>query len=42
MQVLLTILTQLEIGDQQYIRLLPQLSVTCTLYFHKVCHRLLQ
>ncbi|BAF15054.2 Os04g0486800 [Oryza sativa Japonica Group] len=34
-EVLLTILTQLEIGDQQYIRLLPQFSVTCTLYFHK-------
>ncbi|XP_062225987.1 ATP-dependent DNA helicase Q-like 5 [Phragmites australis] len=34
-EVLLTVLTQLEIGDQQYIRLLPQFSVTCTLYFHK-------
>jgi len=34
--VLLTVLTQLEIGGQQYLRLLPQFSVTCTLYFHKV------
>jgi ATP-dependent DNA helicase Q4 len=41
MQVLLTILTQLEIGDQQYIRLLPQFSVTCTLYFHKTSPQLL-
>lgn len=36
LQVLLTILTQLEVGDVQYIRLQPQLNVTCTLYFHKV------
>ena len=35
-QVLLTVLTQLEIGDEQYLHLLPQFSVTCTLYFHKV------
>jgi ATP-dependent DNA helicase Q4 len=40
-EVLLTILTQLEIGDQQYIRLLPQFSVTCTLYFHKTSPQLL-
>ena len=41
-QVLLTILTQLEIGGQQYLRLLPQFSVTCTLYFHKVILILLE
>ncbi|KAL5214213.1 hypothetical protein ABZP36_003365 [Zizania latifolia] len=40
-EVLLTILTQLEIGDQQYIHLLPQFSVTCTLYFHKTTPQLL-
>ncbi|KAH7680875.1 DNA helicase protein [Dioscorea alata] len=34
-EVLLTILTQLELGDVQYLHLLPQLNVTCTLYFHK-------
>ncbi|XP_072955361.1 ATP-dependent DNA helicase Q-like 5 [Typha angustifolia] len=40
-EVLLTVLTLLEIGDQQYLRLLPQLSVTCTLYFHKTTPALL-
>ncbi|KAH0465923.1 hypothetical protein IEQ34_006026 [Dendrobium chrysotoxum] len=34
-EVLLTILTQLEIGDVQYLQLQPQLNVTCTLCFHK-------
>ncbi|THU51272.1 hypothetical protein C4D60_Mb06t29240 [Musa balbisiana] len=34
-EVLLTILTQLEIGDEQYLSLLPPLNVTCSLYFHK-------
>ncbi|XP_020592591.1 ATP-dependent DNA helicase Q-like 5 [Phalaenopsis equestris] len=34
-EVLSTVLTQLEIGDVQYIRLRPQLNVTCTMYFHK-------
>ncbi|KAJ0976977.1 hypothetical protein J5N97_012451 [Dioscorea zingiberensis] len=34
-EVLLTILTQLELGDVQYLQLLPQLNVTCSLYFHK-------
>ncbi|KAL5717723.1 DNA helicase [Ranunculus cassubicifolius] len=34
-EVILTILTQLELGQVQYLRVLPQLSVTCTLYFHK-------
>ncbi|GJN27232.1 hypothetical protein PR202_gb15233 [Eleusine coracana subsp. coracana] len=40
-QVLLTVLTQLEIGGQQYLHLLPQFSVTCTLYFHKTSPQLL-
>ncbi|AQK44368.1 ATP-dependent DNA helicase Q-like 5 [Zea mays] len=40
-QVLFTVLTQLEIGGQQYLRLLPQFSVTCTLYFHKTSPQLL-
>ncbi|WOL14351.1 ATP-dependent DNA helicase Q-like 5 [Canna indica] len=40
-QVLLTILTQLEIGDEQYLVLLPQLNVTCSLYFHKTSPSLL-
>lgn len=34
-EVLLTVLTQLEIGDVQYLRLQPQHNVTCRLYFHK-------
>ncbi|KAK6922370.1 DEAD/DEAH box helicase domain [Dillenia turbinata] len=34
-EVMLTLLTQLEIGEVQYLRLLPQLNVTCTLNFHK-------
>ncbi|CAO2042764.1 unnamed protein product [Urochloa humidicola] len=40
-EVLLTVLTQLEIGGQQYLHLLPQFSVTCTLYFHKTSPQLL-
>ncbi|XP_039124177.1 ATP-dependent DNA helicase Q-like 5 isoform X3 [Dioscorea cayenensis subsp. rotundata] len=40
-EVLLTILTQLELGDVQYLHLLPQLNVTCTLYFHKTSPDLL-
>nr|XP_010912885.3 ATP-dependent DNA helicase Q-like 5 [Elaeis guineensis] len=40
-EVLLTILTQLEMGDKQYLCLLPQLNVTCTLYFHKTAPALL-
>lgn len=35
-QVMLTLLTQLELGEVQYIHLLPQLNVTCTLNFYKV------
>lgn len=33
---MLTLLTQLELGEVQYIHLLPQLNVTCTLNFYKV------
>ncbi|CAM0904100.1 unnamed protein product [Alopecurus aequalis] len=40
-EVLLTVLTQLEIGDVQYLHLLPQFSITCTLYFHKTSPQLL-
>ncbi|XP_009406398.2 ATP-dependent DNA helicase Q-like 5 [Musa acuminata AAA Group] len=40
-EVLLTILTQLEIGDEQYLSLLPPLNVTCSLYFHKTTPALL-
>ncbi|CAI9093261.1 OLC1v1028725C2 [Oldenlandia corymbosa var. corymbosa] len=36
-EVMLTILTHLEIGDIQYLNLLPQLNVTCTVNFHQVC-----
>lgn len=35
-QVMLTLLTQLELGEVQYLHLLPQLNVTCTLNFYKV------
>ncbi|KAF4378775.1 hypothetical protein F8388_006226 [Cannabis sativa] len=34
--VMFTLLTQLELGEVQYLRLLPQINVTCTLNFHKV------
>ncbi|GFP95560.1 ATP-dependent DNA helicase q-like 5 [Phtheirospermum japonicum] len=34
-EVILTILTQLELGEVQYIHLLPQMNVTCTLNFHQ-------
>ncbi|KAM3202788.1 ATP-dependent DNA helicase Q-like 5 [Capsicum annuum] len=34
-EVILTILTQLELGEVQYLHLLPQTSVTCTLNFHQ-------
>ncbi|KAK4551881.1 hypothetical protein RGQ29_032243 [Quercus rubra] len=34
-EVMLTLLTNLELGEVQYLRLLPQLNVTCTLNFHK-------
>ena len=31
-----TLLTQLELGEVQYLRLLPQINITCSLNFHKV------
>ncbi|XP_022151908.1 ATP-dependent DNA helicase Q-like 5 isoform X2 [Momordica charantia] len=34
-EVMITILTYLELGEIQYLRLLPQLNVTCILNFHK-------
>ncbi|XP_022776263.1 ATP-dependent DNA helicase Q-like 5 [Durio zibethinus] len=34
-EVMLTLLTHLELGETQYLHLLPQLNVTCTLNFHK-------
>ncbi|KAK9276614.1 hypothetical protein L1049_006149 [Liquidambar formosana] len=34
-EVMLTILTHLELGEMQYLRLLPHINVTCTLNFHK-------
>ncbi|XP_051121968.1 ATP-dependent DNA helicase Q-like 5 isoform X2 [Andrographis paniculata] len=34
-EVILTILTQLELGEGQYIHLLPQMNVTCALNFHE-------
>ncbi|KAK1271920.1 ATP-dependent DNA helicase Q-like 5 [Acorus gramineus] len=40
-EVMFTILTQLELGETQYVRLLPQLNVTCTLHFHKTSPGLL-
>ncbi|XP_010248891.1 PREDICTED: ATP-dependent DNA helicase Q-like 5 isoform X2 [Nelumbo nucifera] len=40
-EVMLTLLTYLELGEVQYLNLLPQLNVTCTLYFHKTSPDLL-
>lgn len=34
-EVMLTILTHLELGEVQYLQLLPQLNVSCTLNFHQ-------
>ncbi|KAF8040858.1 hypothetical protein BT93_B2936 [Corymbia citriodora subsp. variegata] len=34
-EVMLTILTHLELGEVQYLQLLPQLNITCTLNFHQ-------
>ncbi|XVF02709.1 hypothetical protein REPUB_Repub04eG0197700 [Reevesia pubescens] len=34
-EVMLTLLTHLELGETQYLHLLPLLNVTCTLNFHK-------
>jgi hypothetical protein len=33
---MLTLLTHLELGEVQYLCLLPQMNVTCTLNFHNV------
>lgn len=33
---MLTVLTRLELGDVQYLHLLPQINATCALNFHKV------
>ncbi|XP_054806142.1 ATP-dependent DNA helicase Q-like 5 isoform X1 [Prosopis cineraria] len=40
-EVMLTLLTRLELGNVQYIRLLPQINTTCTLSFHKTLPTLL-
>ena len=40
--MILTILTQLELGEVQYLHLHPQMNVTCSLNFHKVDSRLYQ
>ncbi|KAJ8758834.1 hypothetical protein K2173_002613 [Erythroxylum novogranatense] len=40
-EVMLTLLTQLELGEVQYLRLLPQLNVTCSLNFYKTSPLLL-
>ncbi|CDP13310.1 unnamed protein product [Coffea canephora] len=40
-EVMLTILTQLELDDLQYLNLLPQIKVTCTLNFHQTSPSLL-
>uniref|UniRef100_A0A1J3EA21 DNA 3'-5' helicase n=2 Tax=Noccaea caerulescens TaxID=107243 RepID=A0A1J3EA21_NOCCA len=34
-EVMQTILTHLELGEVQYLRMLPQINVCCTLNFHK-------
>ncbi|KDP26760.1 hypothetical protein JCGZ_17918 [Jatropha curcas] len=40
-EVMLTLLTQLELGEVQYLRLLPEQNVTCTLNFYKTAPVLL-
>ncbi|XP_028107914.1 ATP-dependent DNA helicase Q-like 5 isoform X2 [Camellia sinensis] len=40
-EVMLTILTHLELGEVQYLRLLPQTNVTCTINFHQETVQLL-
>ncbi|CAL1359848.1 unnamed protein product [Linum trigynum] len=40
-EVMLTLLTQLELGEVQYLRLLPQVNVTCTVNFYKTAPGLL-
>ncbi|XP_042048667.1 ATP-dependent DNA helicase Q-like 5 isoform X1 [Salvia splendens] len=34
-EVILTILTQLELGEVRYVKLFPQINVTCVLNFHQ-------
>ncbi|KAF5947366.1 hypothetical protein HYC85_013323 [Camellia sinensis] len=41
-EVMLTILTHLELGEVQYLRLLPQTNVTCTINFHQVGCKLIK
>ncbi|XP_027917156.1 ATP-dependent DNA helicase Q-like 5 isoform X2 [Vigna unguiculata] len=40
-EVMLTLLTRLELGNVQYLQLLPQINTTCTLAFHKTTPPLL-
>nr|GFC36249.1 ATP-dependent DNA helicase Q-like 5 [Tanacetum cinerariifolium] len=40
-EVILTLLTRLELAEEQYLRLLPQTSVTCVLNFHMTSPALL-
>ncbi|XP_014505667.1 ATP-dependent DNA helicase Q-like 5 isoform X2 [Vigna radiata var. radiata] len=40
-EVMLTLLTRLELGNVQYLQLLPQINATCTLAFHKTSPPLL-
>ncbi|KAF5776292.1 putative DNA helicase [Helianthus annuus] len=40
-EVILTILTRLELAEERYLRLLPQTSVTCVLNFHMTSPALL-
>ncbi|XP_073059214.1 ATP-dependent DNA helicase Q-like 5 [Primulina eburnea] len=40
-EVILTILTHLELGEVQYMHLLPQITVSCTLNFHQTLPALL-
>ncbi|KAI9169271.1 hypothetical protein LWI28_009855 [Acer negundo] len=40
-EVMHTLLTRLELGEVQYLRVLPQLNVNCTLNFHKTAPTLL-
>ncbi|KAF7839813.1 ATP-dependent DNA helicase Q-like 5 [Senna tora] len=40
-EVILTLFTRLELGDVQYLQLLPQINATCNLNFHKTAPMLL-
>ncbi|CAH1417293.1 unnamed protein product [Lactuca virosa] len=40
-EVILTILTRLELAEEQYLRLLPQINVTCVVNFHMTSPALL-